>query len=147
MTQDAFERRHNLIALINTYCEGTEGSGVTKQERFFYDNAGHSVAQGETTEQGRERSAKELAAAETWAVQEGYSFVIEPDNDADESFMDHEPEEYQCEWRGKAWVCLMFNESDEVVQSLSGCYGDSKYERVVRAELASEQMSSMIARV
>lgn len=115
---------------------------LTKQEQFFYDHAGFSVAPGETTEQGHERSARELAAAETWAIQNGYRFLISPDSDADESFMDDEPAEYQELWRGKAWWCAMQDEEDRVVQSLGGCYGDSSYERVVKAELALEQQGS-----
>lgn len=71
---------------------------LTKQEQFFYDHGGISYnPDTETQDQGHERNARELAAAETWAV----------------------------------------------VQSLGSCFGDAKYERVVRAELALEQMSEV----
>jgi hypothetical protein len=33
----------------------------------------------------------------------------------------------------------------EVLASLGGCYGDSDYERVVKAELASEAMHTELA--
>jgi len=123
---------------------------MTKQEQFFYDNAGYSVAKGETTEQGHKRSARELAKAEVWAVVNGYSFYISPDPDTDESFMDDigdtpaEVADYKAEWSGTAWQTLMYDESGKVVQSLGGSYGDSKYERVVKAELALEQMASVL---
>lgn len=117
---------------------------LTKQEQFFYDHAGYSVAQGETKEQGHERSAKALAAAETWAAQNGYTFDCDPDRDADESFMDDEPQEYQDEWRGTAWYMAMIDPDGHVVQSLGGCFGYSDYKRVVRAELALEEMPSEV---
>ncbi len=114
---------------------------MTKQEKFFFDNAGFSYKpEDETRAQGKLRCAKEMAKAETWAVQNGYSFAHEPDMDADESFMDDESEEYREEWSGKAWVTLMFDAEGSVVQSLGGSYGDAKYKRVVRAELALEEM-------
>jgi hypothetical protein len=115
-------------------------TALTKQEQFFYEHAGYGVAQGETQEQGHERSARALAKAETWAVENGYTFETCPDYDADESFMDDESQEYQDEWRGKAWYVVMRDELDHVVQSLRGCFGYSEYERVVKAELALEQM-------
>lgn len=115
---------------------------MTKQQQFFYDNAGFSVAPGETEEQGKQRCAVELATAETWAVENGLYFEVSPDPDADDSWMDHEPQEYQDEWRGKAWqVVLWDTEGKEVLASLGGCYGDKKYERVVKAELALEAMA------
>lgn len=120
---------------------------MTKHEQFFYNNAGYSVKQGESTEQGHKRSARELAKAEVWAVITGYSFDISPDPDTDESFMDDigtkaQVKAYKAEWAGTAWQTLMYDESGSVVQSLGGSYGDSKYERVVKAELALEQMAS-----
>jgi hypothetical protein len=116
---------------------------MTNQLKFFYDHAGYSVAQGETNAQGRRRSARELANAESWAAQWGFEFVIEPDQDADESWMDNESEEYQKEWRGQAWWCQMLDADGNVVQSLGGCYGDSDYARVVKAELALEQLAEV----
>lgn len=114
---------------------------MTKQQQFFYDNAGFSIAPGETTEQGKERCAIALANAETQAAQEGIEFIIEPDPDADESWMDDEPQEYQDEWRGKAWYCQAVNANGEVLASVGGCYGDRDYRRVIRAELAIEALA------
>lgn len=116
---------------------------MTKAEQFFFDNAGYSVAQGETQEQGHERSAKQLAQAEAWAGENGYYFAVESDADADESFMDDEPQEYQDEWRGTAWWCAMYDSDDKLVDSLGGCFGHSDYKRVVKAELALEAMPAL----
>jgi hypothetical protein len=114
---------------------------LTKQEQFFYDNAGFSWDDKlETREQGHIRSAREYAAAETWAVQQGYSFDCEPDPDADESWMADESQEYRDEWSGKAWSMVMYTPKGEHCQSIGGCYGDSDYKRVVRADLALQQM-------
>src|ERR1700727_2054642 len=44
---------------------------------FFLKHAGYSVAQGETQQQGRSRSARELAKAERDAAALGYSFEWE----------------------------------------------------------------------
>ena len=115
---------------------------MTKQQQFFYDNAGFSYDPAtETQEQGKQRCAIALANAETKAAQEGIEFVIEPDPDADESWMDGESQEYQDKWRGKAWQVVLWDaDGKNVLASLGGCYGDKKYERVVRAELALEAM-------
>lgn len=115
---------------------------MTKQEQFFYDNAGFSYdPKTETQEQGKERCARELAAAETWACQEGLNYQVEPDPDSDESFMDDAPQEYQDKWRGTAWQVLLWDaEGTRLLASLGGCYGDSNYRRVVKAELALEAM-------
>lgn len=142
----------------------------TDAERFFLDHAGYSVqgvtthantgttliSRFETVDDARIRCARELAKAEVWAKAEGYSFECEPDPDADESWMDDDNDHdqaYRDEWSGKAWAMMMIDSSDtltyshvgtqygKVVQSLCGCYGDDDYKRVVKAELALEQMS------
>ncbi len=117
---------------------------MTKQEKFFYDHAGfsHDMAT-ETAEQGHERCAKQLAAAENWAVQNGYTFDVDNDRDADDSWLDGEPSVYQDEWRGKAQSVVMLDENNRVVQSLGGCYGYADYIRVVKAELALEEMPAV----
>lgn len=113
---------------------------MTKQEQFFYDNAGFSYPTGTDPEAGHIRCAQQLAEAERFAQSQGWRYEIEPDNDADDSWMDHEPQDYQDEWRGKAWYCQLWDSNDGLLASLSGCYGDSDYERVVKAELALEAM-------
>lgn len=115
---------------------------MTKQEQFFFDNAGFSYKPGEETpDQARQRCAREYAKAETWAVENGYWFSVDADPDADESWLDGEPQEYQDQWRGKGRAVVMFDAQDKRVQFLGGCYGDSNYMRVVKAELALEEMS------
>ena len=116
---------------------------MTKQERFFYTHASYSVAPGETRNHGKLRSAKQYAEAERFAIAQDWKWEIYPDTDADDSWMDDEPKEYQDEWRGKAWaVTLWDSQSREILASLCGCYGNSDYERVVKAELALEAMKS-----
>jgi hypothetical protein len=123
-------------------------STLTKQEQFFYDHAGFSFdPTKETQEQGKLRCARQMAKAETWAVQNGYMFETMPDPDADESFMDDEPQEYQDEWRGKAFVTIMYGPGGDIKQSLGGSYGDHLYKHVVRAELAWEEMPAEKASV
>lgn len=116
---------------------------LTKQEQFFYDNTGTSWNPAtKTQEEGKLRGTRELAAAETWAVQNGYTFACEHDNDADESWMKDEPAEYREKWAGHAWWTAMYDAEGTLVQSLGASYGDDKYKRVVRAELALEEMLS-----
>lgn len=120
-------------------------STLTKQEQFFYDNAGTSWNPAiETEAEGKLRGARALATAETWATQNGYYFDIDHDPDSDESFMEDESEEYRREWAGKAWYCMMLDSDGKLVQSLSSCYGGEKYKRVVRAELALEEMPAKV---
>jgi hypothetical protein len=120
---------------------------MTTTEQFFYDNAGFSFDSAkETSEQGHARCAVELAKAERFAQEQGWSFAIEPDADEDDSWMDDESEEYQAEWRGKAWSVVLWDETEtRVLASLGGCYGDSDYERVVKAELALEAMHAELS--
>jgi len=54
---------------------------MTRDERFFYNNAGYSGGQGETAVQGRERYAKDLAAAERHARESDWIYEWELDED------------------------------------------------------------------
>ena len=119
---------------------------MTKQEQFFYDNAGFSYdPKTQSPDQGHIATAKALAAAETWLLTEsGYSFGESPDPDSDESFMGDKSQEYRNQWSGKAWVSVIEDEYGTVLACLGGCYGDSKYKRVVRAELALELIPSNV---
>lgn len=113
---------------------------MTKQEQFFYEHAGYSVAAGETKEQGKERTAKHLATAETWALQEGYTFIEDYEKDADLSWMtsDERREPHECIW------IQMRDEAGACVASLCGITDATEaYKRVIRAELASEAMYSI----
>lgn len=112
---------------------------------FFKEHAGFSVRGGETTEQGRERSARELAQAELWASTMG-GLVFEWEDDPDhDGYCD-------CgEGHGPAYGCIVRRgEEREVLASLWGITLDSgasrvpgvaPYCRVVEAELASEVLA------
>ena len=115
---------------------------MNKAEAFFYEHAGYSYKPGEETpEQGRERGAKALAAAEHFASENGYSFnwLIDPEIDSSD-YSDEDPA-----W--ELWGCIMRDEQGEVRQSLWAIdFGRDKepwgepYRRVVEAELALEEM-------
>ena len=117
-------------------------------ERFFWRNAGYGYYPAkETAEQGRERCARNLAAAEGIAREAGYTFDWEQDTLDSSEWSDESP----------AWpqyVCLMRDVNGRVVQSLcgidfgkdaSGPYGD--YRRVVEAELASQEVDATLATI
>lgn len=113
-------------------------------ERFFYENAGYSYnANVESAEQGKRRCARELAAAETWARDAGYSFRWEVDPFFDSSEWSDDPEPWA------QWMCTMHGDDGEIVQHLGGVdfgrdgspWGNA-YRRVVEAELAHEQQAT-----
>jgi len=106
---------------------------MTKQEQFFYDNAGGCYDPAtETWEEGRTRSAVRLAQAETWAVQEGLRYCWWPDPDG--CCMD-DCDHADCEY------CELVHPDGIVRESLSGiCGATPDYRRVVQAELALEAM-------
>lgn len=121
---------------------------LTKQQQLFFDNGMVSYDPArETKATGRTRGAIEMAKAETWAVENGYSFDKTPDGDADESWMSRESTAYKQKWSGTAWGMIMYDETGKHVQSLWGCYGDTTYARVVRAELAMEEMATVDTKV
>ncbi len=115
---------------------------MNESELFFYINAGASYHPAkETLEEGRKRGARQYAAAEKWASENGYSFEWQ-----------HDPELYSSDWRDDCepyavWQCFMRDDSGDVVQSLHGIdfgqdgepWGDN-YRRVVEAELSLEEM-------
>lgn len=111
--------------------------------QFFYNQAGYSVAKGETKEQGRARTARQLAKAERDAKSLGYRFEWEEDwsigshreyYGADSAYAHREPD--TCE------TCMCISPEGEVVASL-GCIDDASanYRRVVEAELALEALA------
>lgn len=118
---------------------------MTKQEQFFYNNAGYSIntSAGETPEQGKIRGAVRLAAAETWAAQQGYTFSFQSDPEGcigcDCGSNDCACENGTC----NPEVCTMFDADDRYVQSLGSiCGATPEYRRVIRAELALEEMAT-----
>lgn len=111
---------------------------LTEQERFFFDHAGYSYdPKTETVEQGRERCARELAAAERRL------------NDSADFYVNVSPEDDPMDEKdGPQWVVTLyrrhdFPQPDEVVGSL-GCIDTETdadpYLRVVAAELADEHL-------
>jgi hypothetical protein len=111
---------------------------LTDAEQFFYDNAEYSWNPAtETQEQGRERCARELAAAEQRMKDGPYYVTEEPD-----------PEgiDWDNGYDGDVWVVQLWKNVDEETYgdyplgSLGGvaCDEDSPYLRVVAANLALE---------
>jgi hypothetical protein len=103
---------------------------MTKQEQFFYDNAGSSYDPlHETEEQGRERGAKALARAAEQARELDWQYTWEPD--VIEPFKDG----VECE------ACVLYDANSEILASLHGIDGATpEYRRVVEAELALEAL-------
>jgi hypothetical protein len=112
--------------------------------RFFFEHAGYVVGR-------RAECALSLAKAEEWANRKGIEFVIEPDQDADWSFVDTWSEREQEEFRSREHEVisvLAFKPCRQhgveckhaiCVASLSGIFdADNSYLRVIRAELAAE---------
>jgi hypothetical protein len=118
---------------------------LTTDERFFYDHAGLSYRpDSETPEQGRERGAREMAAAERTAREAGVSYDWSRDRDADSSdFSDETPP-----WR--LWQCVAYDVNGTPCASLhaidfgrDGTPHSSTYRRVVEAELADEALGRL----
>lgn len=115
---------------------------------FFFRHAGFSYdPKTETPDQGKQRCAQALAAAELRARDGGYSFQweIDPHTRSDDwKKPDEDGGKYRAPWQ--TWVCDMYDPQGELVQSLGGIdfgrdgspFGDP-YRRVVEAELALEQ--------
>lgn len=108
---------------------------------FFYEHAGYSVKPGETREQGRNRSARELAKAELLGRDAGMSFAWDIDENCNSSDFSHEVPAWEL------WTCTAYNGQGEVCASLCGIDFDrdgkpwgNSYCRVVEAELASEAL-------
>ncbi len=100
---------------------------MTRQEQFFYDNAGWSYNPAtQTEEQGRIECAKRLAQAELEARAAGISYSWDRE-DCDCEEKDHNS--YYC----------MACDGDTLVASLGMICGPTReYRRVIEAELALE---------
>ena len=118
-------------------------SDLTEQEQFFYIHAGYSYSAPETADEGHERSARQYAAAETWAREQGYEFRW-----MDDWMVGDHVAEFDCyseDGQGPETceACLMVDPKrpGKVLASL-GCIDDatSAYRRVVESELAWEIM-------
>lgn len=120
----------------------TQKTAYRRAWEFFYAHAGYSVAQGETKRQGRARSARRLAKAETKAKQMGYTFDWADDPDGcigcdcgNDECACYTGEPHECLY------CVMRDSDGAVVQSLGSiCEPSREYRRVIEAELALEQL-------
>jgi len=117
---------------------------MTRDERFFYNNAGYSWGQGETAMQGRERRAKALAAAEKHAREHDWAFEWNID-ELGCSGCDCKSTDCPCSTGEphETLYCVLWTtgERNEIIASLGGiCKLTDKYKRVVEAELASEAL-------
>jgi hypothetical protein len=110
---------------------------MSNREQFFYNNAGWSYDPAtETSEQGRWKCARKLAAAEEWAARVNLEYEWGEDWDSCEH--EYEPRPDSCEY-------CMASLGKEVLASL-GCIDDATddYRRVIEAELALEAYSLII---
>jgi hypothetical protein len=107
---------------------------------FFLTHGGWGYdPQTETAEEGRVRSAREMAEAEAWMVEQpGFTVEWFPDTD-------YNPADYDAEMPDTAWGCTVT--CGEKQESLWGITFDgdghpagNPYARVVVAELAHEMM-------
>jgi hypothetical protein len=126
---------------------------MTKQERFFYDQAGYSYdPKTETEKTGRERGAKHLAQAETYAREQGWYFQWEHEQERPENVLGKRCTKRKCNdpkcpnvhyGANSEWLCcILFDEPEGKVLSSLGMIEEPsrEYRRVVEAELAWEAM-------
>lgn len=116
---------------------------LTIDQFFFYQNAGYSYdPKTETAEQGRLRCAKELADTETVGQRLGYVFEWEFDEYPDLSWMSDEEREQDHEV-----LCCRIPDPENTRHSLASLCGitdpDSRYRRVIEAELAAEAIADL----
>jgi hypothetical protein len=118
---------------------------------FFYEHAGWGYdPETETSEQGRERCARELAEAEQWAIEQGMYFEIQDDDDADPYDWDGEGPMGNYALIVTLMVPCKGCGGATAQGSLGGIWmwnsgeGD-EYVRVVQAQLADEYRSSLAA--
>lgn len=116
---------------------------LTVDQFFFYQNAGYSYdPKTETLEEGRLRSARELADAETIGQRLGYVFEWELDECPDLSWMSDEEREQDHEV-----LCCRIPDPESIWHSLASLCGitdpDSRYRRVIEAELAAEAIADL----
>lgn len=127
---------------------------MNRVAQFFYDNAGYSYdPQKETQEEGRKRCAIVLAGVEQWAHETGYSFLWDIDHDASSAdWLDDNEDGGKNRDPWRVWSCWMMDEQGKTVQSLhaidfgrDGQPWGNNYRRVVEAELALEESSTVTA--
>lgn len=128
---------------------------MTKQEQFFYDNAGYSYnPKTETETEGRQRGAVAMAQAETYAREHNWSFSWEYEQERPQDVFGKPcPRKSKCNLsdckfahynpRNEFFSCLLWDNGDtpKVIGSLGMIEAPTReYRRVVEAELALEAM-------
>lgn len=114
---------------------------LTDQQRFFYVHAGYSYGPDETPQQGRERCAKALAAAETWARDQRVAFTWEQDHIDSSDFSDESPA-----W--PLWACCAYDAEGNLLGCIGGIdfgrngepHRGQPYRAVIEAEIALDHM-------
>jgi len=117
--------------------------------QFFLKHAGYSHNPAtETHMQGRIRCARQLAAAERWARDAGYSFSWDIDDYLSSEWIADNEDGGRNRSPWQTWCCIAHDANGKVQSILGGIdFGrDGKpwsdpYKRVVEAELASEVQS------
>jgi hypothetical protein len=109
--------------------------GLIKDMRFFREHGGGVV--GEAA-----RGALSLARAEREMERRGWRVEWVPDDDADWSWLDQPGFEKEKARDHEVYGAILKDRHGEVLASLWGIFDpDSKYQRVVEAELASEALA------
>lgn len=121
---------------------------MTKQEQFFYDNAGYTRnPKTQTEQQARAHSARLLARAETWARDEGYRYNWEIESESAESVYGtacpnadcNDPHCMSTHYDPTAdfYVCIIEDKDGNAVDSLGMIEAPTReYRRVIEADLA-----------
>lgn len=115
-----------------------------KRYAFFYEHAGWSYdPASETSEQGRERCARELAEAEEQMVRRGWYVRVLDDPDV----MDDDVDSIGLVARGECVNLFvdLHNEQGRRIASIGGVtvpFDDDPYIRVLAAELAAELLAT-----
>lgn len=129
---------------------GVEVSNMNRRKdpvAFFYEHTGWSYdPKTQTEEEGRQETARSLAAAEAWANDNNVRFSWDHEAYPDYSGIEH---------RSPLWTCIAFDDEGEPVASLGNIDlgadadpwmhgipgGGALYARVIEAELACEVMN------
>lgn len=111
--------------------------GLIKDMRFFREHGGGVVGEGS-------RGGLDLARAEREAERRGWHVEWVPDDDADWSWLDQPGFEKEKARDHEVYGAVLKDRHGNVLASLWGIFDpDSKYQRVVEAELASEALSGL----
>lgn len=122
------------------------GAAPDHAAEFFYMHAGWSYRpEEETAEQGRRRTARELAEAERAAHQHGWVCTWGDDWTVGSHVKEYGTAAYETEPETCEVACLV-DGADQVLASL-GCVDDAsdEYRRVIAAELAAEALAEIAA--